>query len=391
MSELQQSYEYQEQAALMEKLLQPQPTVIAIEGGPCGGKSTLMAEIEQQATVIDRPLVMLPEVATNHIRRLRQAGTEVAELMIVDRPAYLQFQKAILMEMITGIEGAIESHKGTNALIITDRCDIGAYVTPEEYRTILQELGHPTTPALAYVDQLYYLPSVASENPEQYDQLRATNVARYENADEARETCQANLVAIQNHPELHIAWGGDFTGKIRHVANAIMHPELETEMKQQEPNETAAHKVLEAAHKGNLLHVHDIHQSYHELSGQSFRLRKSTDQLGLTTYFFTVKNGQGVFREETQRRVTQAEHTLLRNASMIGNELHKARHIILDEPDEISAHRRLWFADQYHVPILPVWHFETDVDSQEEVDELELLYAGVRDRLQTGAKELVFI
>jgi len=376
---------YVRQQELLEKLLQPQPTVIAIEGGPCGGKSTVLAEIERQAEGIDRPVVIIPEVATFSIEELKRTGHTVPELAQNNRPAFLEFQQNILAGIITEIEAKKDEYRYANAIIVIDRCDIGAYVTPEEYRIILDNLEKETSPLHEYVDRVYYLPSVAREDPKKYEALKHTNTERYEEADTAIATCEANLWAVAAHPELHISWGGEFTEKMRRVVQGILQPELEGEIKQAVSHPDAV-DILGAS---EVLCMHGIYQSYHKLQGQEFRLRKQ-QSLGARSFFLTIKQGEGVLRTEIQRRITADEYKVLQQAPRLGNELYKTRYTLLDTADS-DGRRRLWNADTYEQPPIPQWHFETDVETEAEADELDLLYEGIRKRITTSARDLIYM
>lgn len=172
----------------------PRPTVIGLEGGPCSGKTTLSTAIEMRAANVDRPVVVLPEAATEHIAQLAESRRTVAELAEHDRPAYLEFERGVLGTIIAGIERAKAAHAGTDAIIVADRVDIGAYVSPLEYRRLLNGFGLWRPPMHDLVDRLIFLPSVASEQPAQYHRLRDTNKARLEtSAEEAAAVCAANL------------------------------------------------------------------------------------------------------------------------------------------------------------------------------------------------------
>lgn len=388
MSELHPHHEsYAKQQEILERVLQPQPTLIAIEGGPCGGKSTLLAEIERQAATIDRPIVIIPEVATPKIKEWEyKTGKKIPSLARYERAEYLRFQQDILEGIIAQIAEKQIEYAGTDAIIIIDRCDIGAYVTATEHEAILQNIGKGTSPLHERVDRVYYLPSVAREDREKYALLKHTNAGRYEDAEAATATCEANLQAVAGHPELHVAWGGDFAEKMKRVTHSILQPELEGEIKQSIVHPDAVDLLGES----EVLCMHGITQSYHELGGQEFRLRKQTN-LAAHHYFLTIKQGAGPLRTEIQRRLTSEEYGLLREAPRIGNELYKTRYTFLDAVADDQGRRRLWTADTYEKPYITRWHLETDIETPTEADELDVLYAGIRQRITTTARDLIFI
>lgn len=388
MSELYPSSEYKlTQRELLEKLLQPQPTVVALEGGPCSGKSTLLAEIERQSETIDRPVVIIKEVATPKISEWEEkTGKKIPELAANDRPEYLRFQQGVLEGIVTEIETKKAECEGTNAVIIIDRCDIGAYVNPYEHGVLLRNIGKEASPLYEYADRVYYLPSVAREDPGKYAVLKSTNGQRYEEADAAIATCEANLYAVSAHPELHVSWGGDFTEKIQRIAQNILQPELEGEIKQVVLPAEAA----EIVENSDVLYVHEIAQSYHVLDGQEFRLRAHLNTPTRHRYV-TIKQGEGAVRTEIQRRITESEYDFLYKVPRLGNELRKGRYVLLDSVVESNGQRRLWNADTYERPNIPQWHFETDIETELEADELSLLYKGVRRRTAISARDLIYM
>jgi thymidylate kinase len=376
---------------LLEQLQAPQSVVIGLEGGPCSGKTTLCNLLAEQAGELGRPFAALPEAATVHIEQLMARGETVPGLAQYNRPAYLQFQQDIVRTVAGNIQRAKAAFAGTDAVILVDRPDIGAYITRDEYRQVLDEVGLDQPPLHGLIDKLIYLPSVASEEPARYALLRGNNEARYETtAESAAAVCAANLQAVRMHPELHMEWGGDFQQKIRRLAAFILQPELEKEMKQAVPDQVAREFVAAAERDGRLLNVLDITQQYHQLNGQEFRLRTTTDPDGLLHRYFTVKSGEGITRRELQRSLTAEQHELLAHTPQLGNTLYKRRHVVLDEADA-AGRRRLWFADEYTQPSLPDWHFETDIEDEAEVSELTVLYGATRRLVNSSAKALIFI
>ena len=364
MRELHKPYEYHEQREAISQLMKPQPTVIAIEGGPCSGKTTLIERLKQ--TSGERQVVCLPEAATEHILALVEKGIDIGRMEEHDRPSWLAFEKAVLNTIVQNIEDAKTAYANTDAIIVIDRCDIGAYVTEKEHEAVLAELGLEQAPLLSHVDQVYYLPSVASIDPEIYHREQANNPARLEPLDKARAVCERNLRAVGRHPELHIAWGGEFHETIDNLVDRILNPEHEREIKVKPVTET--HPLEYFLSKGTLVSQAAIEQSYHELDGATFRLRATMTERGEELYFFTVKTGQGLQRHELQRRIDKATYQLLRQAQCIGQPLHKERTMILTP--EGSTKKRAWAVDRYFDRRLPEWNIETDVRTNEEADAL---------------------
>lgn len=360
MSEYRSSPEYQTQREILSELHKPHPTVIAIEGGPCSGKTTLMERLGTAGG--ERQVVFLPEAATEHIAALQAQNVDIAQLPDKDRAGWLRLERDILSTIVDNIEQARETYAGTDAIIVTDRCDIGAYVTHEEHMQLLNELGLCMPPMLSHVDQLYFLPSLARIDPDRYDEIHRSNPARVESASRAQQVCARNLESVSRHPELHISWGGDFEETLRHLTGSILQPELESEIKLQPlPGEDAMAAFLGDSHE---IGRSAIVQTYHELDGAAFRLREVMTEYGERLRYFTSKTGEGVHRREVQRQVDEMTYSLLGRCPRVGEPLLKERTLMLR--DERSGKKRAWACDRYFDRRIGEWNIETDVRDETE-------------------------
>lgn len=353
---------YIPQKELLKRLSSPQPTVIGIEGGPSGGKTTLTRRL--QAIGSDRKVVCLPEAATEHILKLEAAGISVGELEIADRAGWLSFEADVLRTIAESIEAAKSKYAGTDTIIIADRCDIGAYVTPEEYRILQKALEMNLPPMLGSVDAVYYLPSLARLSPGLYLKHKASNPARHETVTRAQEVCDRNLSAIARHPELHIAWGGNFAETIDALSEQILQPEREQELKLRPLSRSAMESAFSA---GAVMSSSQITQSYHELDGQMFRLRETVTEFNEVVYHFTRKQGAGYERHELQRLLSPGEYRALRSTPQIGATLSKRRCTVLVDDAADRSRRRAWVVDRYGDGTV---HLETDVANRTEPDRL---------------------
>lgn len=362
MRERQASHEYQEQREVISQLMKPQPTVIAVEGGPCSGKTTLIKRMQQTAG--DRRVVCLPEAATDHILSLAEKGVDVSHIEQHDRPAWVEFETAVLGTIVNDIEEAKRHYAGTDTVIVIDRCDIGAYVTDSEYEQIQAELGLSMAPLLSHVDQVYYLPSVASIDPAIYRREQASNPARLEPLEKAQAVCERNLQAVGRHPELHIAWGGEFQETIDGLVEHILKPELESEIKVKPITDELTPDHFLAG--GTVVSRSAIEQTYFELDDTVYRLRRTMTERGEELHFFTVKTGQGRERHEVQRRIDRETYRLLRQSQQVGEPLLKERTMVL-APDG-GTKKRAWSLDRYHDRRLYEWNIETDVRSDDEAE-----------------------
>lgn len=196
-----------------------QPRVIALEGGPCGGKTTALSYIAEAAVSANIDLVVLDEVATDFITSKQ---VDVPRLAKYDRPAFIDLETELLDVITSGIRVAREAAHGKNTMIIADRCDVAAYVRPDEYRQIVRRLGYTAAPHLSLVNTIAYLPSLAHHDPVLYEQMMGTNDARYEDAFTARATCDVNRRTLSMHPGFEVFDDHDFESRLQKVAAAVM-------------------------------------------------------------------------------------------------------------------------------------------------------------------------
>lgn len=367
---------YQEQRELLEKLQRPQPTVVAIEGGPCSGKTTLVNRLVRESESGGRPVAVLPEAATRHITKLSEAGIDIGWLAQHDREGFLAFERDVLRTILEDVEAAKAAYAGTDTILVADRMDIGAYVSQYEYEQILAALGEEMPPIMRHADKVVYLPSVAQEAPELYEGLKSTNAARYESLEQAIGTCEANLWAVARHPELSVFWGGfdTFEDKMAAASDAVLHPESEKEVKfRPRPGSHNAAELVIAS--SDLVASAYIDQSYHRMDGTVFRLRVTTTDRDEMVYSFTIKTGEGIERTELQRLISREEYETLRRCPQVGGTLTKERYTLLRndsgaKDEAAGTQKRLWVADKYFDRRLEEWFLEADVHTVEEADGL---------------------
>jgi len=327
------SYESGSNEELVSRLMSPQPRVIGIEGGPCGGKSTLTERVVSEAEQRGVPVYVLPEVATKHILRLAENGLSIAELAVNDREGYLAFQAAVLGDINERIIAAKQQFAGTDTLIISDRLSNRPYITPEEYVGLCHQLGYDTEEVMhGYVDKVIYLPSVSKVAPDLYEQFQLSNKVRYESLAEAQATCDRTLASVASHPELHIiADGYDFEAKMRRALNHVFSGDNEFEAKWFPASEAELIEFIEAkGANGEVLNTVDMVQTYHRLAGgTTYRLRSGTGSDGQEFYHFALKQHQEFGNKELRRIISEEEHWALSQELCVGH-LFKRRYVIVD-------------------------------------------------------------
>ena len=164
--------------------------VIAITGGPCGGKTTIINAIQEKFGT------------KNGVRVINEAATALLNVFPVpDRDVkltpewLLNFQAAVKAVQ----ENSLAAWKRSGAhLLISDRglADGPAYLGKQEefcthFNCTMEELWLP-------YNEIIYLPSLATTQPELYLELKSTNPCRYETLEEAQALDQ----------RLHDAWVG---------------------------------------------------------------------------------------------------------------------------------------------------------------------------------------
>lgn len=196
--------------------------VVSIDGGPCSGKSSVMRYL-QQMELADNVL-FIPEIATGIDAELRQQGSSLADIAGADRPAYLGIQERIIRGYMTQIDGARADMQDSGGVIITDRAPAGikAYVAADEWPGVLQAADTTEQEVLHdYADSVVYLASLAITNPAKYEQERASNEARSEDIEAARELHYQSLACWQGHQSLIEIDGDDIVVKQARVGAYI--------------------------------------------------------------------------------------------------------------------------------------------------------------------------
>ena len=309
----------------IEYLNAPQPLVIGIEGGPCGGKTTAVNEL---ALMNSPDIVLLPEVATKKISILSSLGKSVIDLAQSSREEYVAFQCDVLREIVSSIANARKLYEGSEKIIISDRVDIGAYVNPKEYRSILNTLDLNAAPYLSLTDKIIYLPTLAKLDPDKFKLMFKNNPSRYEaDVNQAVDTCDRNLLSIADHPELSVYASSNMEEKIEKIRAEILKPENEVEAKFI-PIETFDRGVILKYLKqrcGIFLSKIAIKQSYHSWNSQEYRLRQVTTEGGDNAFYYAVKSGEGRDKREKRRIIDQNTYEMLRSVQSTG-ELSKTRY-----------------------------------------------------------------
>ena len=188
---------------------------LVITGGPCAGKTTALAWLQERFAREGVAAVFVPEAATDLIMRniapwtcesMRAFQTQVIALQLE--------QEAATIDEISPL--------GPDALIIFDRgiCDSHAYLSDEDFARALAENGLNERDALARYDAVFHLESVAKIDPRAY--TKANNPARFETAEEAAAVDTRVLSAWAAHPHVSVIGScSSFEGKFELLVREI--------------------------------------------------------------------------------------------------------------------------------------------------------------------------
>ena len=197
--------------------------VVGLEGGPCGGKTTAVEYIANSAHTLGIQTVVINEPATEQLTLLAQRGLDYSDIR--DNPdEHLRFQTEILRTVHRGIRRCrhMQAAQQSDMLVLVDRPDIKAYVSDDLYQQAYTSLGYMAPPFYTQVETLLYFPTVAKQSVELYDRLASNNKYRYESAEQAIATCDANFEAIKGHPNVWILNEESFERSLRYAANIAL-------------------------------------------------------------------------------------------------------------------------------------------------------------------------
>ncbi len=270
--------------------------VIALSGGPCSGKTTMLAVIQQYLNNLGYKVFLSPEAAT----LLINSGVTPWE--------FPNFQSYVLQQ-VTQIENqliaAAKKHPAKKKVVITDRGkrEGEAYVGKKEFLKFVKKEGFTLTQLRddSY-DAVFFLRTAALGAEQFY--TTANNSARKESIDEAREVDQRTLDTWIGHPHLRVIENGPggFEEKKRKTLAAICGflgiPEpLEIERKFLiSPPDFSKFPVPVAEI--------EIEQFYLKNEG---RIRKRGQSGGFTYYYTMKRDVKPGVRVELERRITQEE------------------------------------------------------------------------------------
>ena len=193
--------------------IQQHPYVIALTGGPCAGKTTLLNRLQRMDSIAGHTLVFVPESATILVHRGLVIGQDVVHFQTETMRLQLQLEQQ-------AINAALDWKKP--CAIICDRgtLDGAGYCSREEFNAIARGFGQTHDSLAQRYDLVVHLVSAAVEAPEAY--TTGNNAARIETLEEAIEQERRTLDAWREHPNRVIVRAeGSFEDKVERAITTI--------------------------------------------------------------------------------------------------------------------------------------------------------------------------
>lgn len=173
--------------------------MIAVTGGPCAGKSTVLAQAMRHLQDKGIHACIVPEIATEYAMHGLSFG---------DFTSAEEFQVAILLGCIEReyrYQEAMKNIKSERKVILTDRgrLDGSAYVDRDLFFSIAAKYGYnPSMLGEQPYKAVIHLRSLAYDAPELY--TCSNNTARRESVDEAKALDLKTMAAWMHHPHLRV-------------------------------------------------------------------------------------------------------------------------------------------------------------------------------------------
>lgn len=286
---------------------------IVLTGGPCAGKTTALARIEENLTEQGYHVFIVGESATEMIKSgIKPFGSNAIDL--------LKFQDLILRYQLSKeevFERAIkEANYNDKCVIIYDRgiMDNKAYITNEEFANLVKSHNLDELSLMERYDMIIHMVTAADGKEEYY--TLANNVARTESVDEAIALDKRTANAWLGHNNLKIIDNStEFEEKLVRVTDAVNNLlgnpiSLRVQKKFTIDLDSSNLDYL----RKNAIKM-DIEQTYlygnfeNEDEREEIRLRKKTYN-GQSVYYYTVqrKSLNGLSKIVTDKKISEKDY-----------------------------------------------------------------------------------
>lgn len=190
---------------------------IAVTGGPCGGKSEVMEALKE---IFGQSATIMPEVATQLLEiPYGEGGVGIpGKDLEWSQDWQDNFQQMVIDKQLEDetILTQIASLRETDVILICDRgvLDGAAYLEGGRHE-FLEKFSLSEEQCFGLYDAVIHLNSLATDNPELYERLKATNPSRFEDAETAQELDHKLHRAWEGHPRhIRIPAQRDISSKI---------------------------------------------------------------------------------------------------------------------------------------------------------------------------------
>lgn len=333
---------------------------IVITGGPCAGKTTAMSWIQNTFTKKGYSVLFVPETATELI------SNGVAPWTCGTNVEYQRCQLNLQVAKERIFEQAARTMPVDKILIVCDRgmLDNKIYMTEDEFRTLLREMGTNEVEMRDQYDAIFHLVTAAKGAESAY--TTANNQARIETVEQAAAMDDKILNAWTGHPHLRVIDNSiDFVGKMRRLIE-----EIAAFLGEPCPNRTRRKflvklpdiKWLESL--PNCRRVEIIQTYLKARPGEECRVRQWGAD-GSYIYYLTRKtvnaDGQAI---KMERRLTQDEYMRhLMDADFTLRQIRKTRYCLTDG------------TLYYEIDLYPFWENQAmvEVETERSMNQFSLL------------------
>ncbi len=313
---------------------------IVITGGPCGGKTTAVCWIQEAFTEQGYAVLLLSEVATELI------SGGISPWTCRTNGEYQRCQMRMQLAKEEIYQQAARRMKAEKVLIVCDRglMDNVPYMTGEEFREILQELGKSEVELRDNYDAVFHLASAAKGAEEFY--TLSNNTARRETLEEAAALDDKLMAAWTGHPHLRVIDNATgFEEKMRRLIREITFFLGEPEPVELERKFLIRYPDLAMLEGLPNCRKVDIMQTYLlDPDSEETRVRQRGCD-GSYSYFKTVKKRVSALkRREIEERLSQEEYlALLMKADPDYRPIYKTRYCLT------------WRSQYFEIDVYPFW------------------------------------
>lgn len=305
---------------------------IVLTGGPCAGKTTALAKIEEDLTELGYKVFIVSESATELIKSgLSPVDKKGVGLYEFQKYLFIyQIQKEELYEKIAN------EFPHNKKVIIYDRglLDNKSYINEEEFKEILKYVSKNLNMKLTEsdiinrYDMVIHLVTSAEGNAKNY--TLENNVARSETVEEARRLDKRAMECWTMHDNLQIIDNcEEFKEKINKVLNTI-HNFLGNPIPIKKERKFLVEDIFSYEDLKKLNYIEtNIEQYYIDTKASDKyerRLRKTIYKDGVNYYYHIQgKEKYGIKKVMLERRLTKKEFEEILSSSKVISELNKTR------------------------------------------------------------------